>query len=230
MPNTAILTMNAGPALQPRTLSHQILLAQEEERKRISRELHDVIAQTLVGINLHLRALSQQATVDPKGLKKKIARTQRLVEESVDVVHRFARELRPTSLDNLGLVPALRAHLHEVSVRTGLQTRLAAPPEIDELDSGTRTVLYRIAQEALTNVIHHADAERVTVTLERTPRTVRMSVADDGCGFVTMPVTGVHDRRLGLLGMRERAQMIGGMVTIDSAPGRGTTVHVELPA
>ena len=230
MPNTAMVPTHAEPAFQLRSLSHHILQAQEEERKRISRELHDVIAQTLVGINLHLRALSDQASVDPQGLKRKIKRTQRLVEESVNVVHRFARELRPTSLDNLGLIPALRSYLHDATAQTGLQARLVASAEIDELDSGTRTVLFRIAQEALTNVIHHAAARRVSVTLTRTPHTVRMTISDDGHGFDPSAVTGTRGRRLGLLGMRERAEMVGGTVRFDSAPGRGATVRVELPA
>ena len=96
---------------QLRHLSRQILSAQEEERKKISRELHDVIAQTLTGINVRLAALKKEATINTKGLRTKIARTQRLVEKSVDIVHRFARELRPTVLDDLGLIPALHSFM-----------------------------------------------------------------------------------------------------------------------
>lgn len=209
---------------QVSSLSHQILRVQEEERKRISRELHDVIAQTLVGINMHLRALSAQATVDPQGLKKKIARTQRLVEQSVDVVHRFARELRPSVLDHLGLVPALRTHLQELARHSAIRVRFTAPKGIDQLESETCTVLYRISQEALANVVQHAQATRVTVSLYKIPGCVGMAITDNGRGFAPLRTS-----RLGLLGMRERADMIGGKVIVDSAPGHGTTVRVEVP-
>ena len=104
---------------QLRHLSHQILSAQEEERKQISRELHDEIAQTLTGINVHLATLKTEAALNTKGLTKKIARTQRLVEKSVNIVHRFARELRPTVLDDLGLIPALHSFMKEFTKRTG---------------------------------------------------------------------------------------------------------------
>ncbi len=106
---------------QLRHLSHRILQAQEEERKRISRELHDEITQTLVGINVHLETLARAGAINPRGLKQKIARTQRLVEKSVNIVHRFARELRPTALDDLGLIPALHAFMKEFTKRTGIR-------------------------------------------------------------------------------------------------------------
>ena len=109
---------------QLRHLSHQILHAQEEERKRISRELHDDIAQTLVGINVHLAALTREAGDNPRDLQRKIARTQRLVEKSVDMVHQFARELRPAVLDDLGLIPALHSFMKEFTKRTGIHIHL----------------------------------------------------------------------------------------------------------
>jgi PAS domain S-box-containing protein len=141
---------------QLRHLSHQILHAQEEERKHISRELHDEIAQTLVGINIHLTALSREAAGNRKGLPQKIARTQRLVEKSVDLVHRFARQLRPMALDDLGLIPALHAFMKEFTKRTGIHIhfRTFTSGRIKELNNATRTVFYRVTQEALTNVAH----------------------------------------------------------------------------
>ncbi len=107
---------------QLRQLSRQILSAQEEERKEISRELHDVIAQTLTGINVRLAALKKEAAVNTKGLDRNIARTQRLVEKSVDIVHQFARELRPAVLDDLGLIPALHSFMKNFTARTGVRT------------------------------------------------------------------------------------------------------------
>jgi signal transduction histidine kinase len=215
---------------QLRRLSHQILNAQEEERKRISRELHDEIAQAMVGINVHLEALTHEATDNPKGLKQKIKRTQQLVEKSVDSVHRFARELRPTTLDDLGLIPALHAFLKEFTKRTGVHTRLTAFAAIEQLNIAKRTVLYRVAHEALNNVASHAQASRAEVSIEKLPDSICMKVKDDGKSFeVERLANASGNKRLGLLGMRERVEMVGGTFCVESAPGQGTTVQVEIP-
>ncbi len=168
---------------QLRRLSHQILNAQEEERKRISRELHDEIAQAMVGINVHLEALTHEATDDPENLKRKIKRTQQLVEKMVESVHRFARELRPTTLDDLGLIPALHAFLKEFTKRTGVRARLTVFAAIEQLHIAKRTVLYRVAHEALNNVASHAQASRVDVSIEKLPDGICMKIEDDGKSF-----------------------------------------------
>jgi PAS domain S-box-containing protein len=215
---------------QLRRLSHQILNAQEEERKRISRELHDEIAQAMVGINVHLEALTHEATDNPKGLKQRIMRTQRLVEKSVDRVHRFARELRPTTLDDLGLIPALHAFLKEFTKRTGVRARLTAFAAIEQLNIAKRTVLYRVAHEALNNVAIHAQASRVDVSIEKLSDSICMKVKDDGKSFEVERLANARgNKRLGLLGMRERVEMVGGTFCVESAPGQGTTVQVEIP-
>ncbi len=156
---------------QLRLLSRQLLSAQEEERKKISRELHDEIAQTLTGINVRLATLKKEAAINTKGLEQKITRTQQLVEKSVDIVHRFARELRPTVLDDLGLIPALHSFMKNFTRRTGIRVSLTAFAAVEQLNSDKRTVLYRVAQEALTNVARHAQASRVEVSFRncRTP-------------------------------------------------------------
>src|SRR5256885_6525793 len=145
-----------------RMLSRQLLSAQEEERKKISRELHDVIAQTLTGINVRLAALKKEAALNTKGLERNIARTQELVEHSVNVVHRFARELRPTVLDDVGLIPALHSFMKDFTKRTGVRMHFTTfgSATMKKLDSNKRTVLYRVAQEALNNVARHAQASR----------------------------------------------------------------------
>jgi len=130
-----------------RLLSRRILSVQEEERKRISRELHNVIAQMLTCINVRLATLKMEAATDTKNLSKKIAYAQRLVEKSVDVVHRFARNLRPAMLDDLGLIPALHAHLDEFVKETGIQVSLTASAGVEELSSDKRTALYRVARK-----------------------------------------------------------------------------------
>jgi signal transduction histidine kinase len=215
-----------------RHLSHQLLFAQEEERKEISRQLHDEIAQTLTGINVHLATLKKEAVVNAKGLKKRITSTQRLVEKSMKTVHRFARELRPMLLDDLGLIPALRSYLRDLMKRTGLRVHFVsfAAGRVEELDNAKRTVLYRVAQEALTNVARHAQASQVKVILRRLQDAIRMEIKDNGRSFQAERVlSATSRRRLGLLCMRERVEMVGGTFSIDSKPAQGTTIRAEIP-
>jgi signal transduction histidine kinase len=215
---------------QSRRLAHQILSAQEEERKEISRELHDEVAQILAGINVQLAALKEAAAINSRSLRQRIAQTQRLVEQSVEVVHRYARELRPALLDDLGLIPALRSYIKNLPGRKGLRIRFMAYPGVEALSNARRTVLYRIAQEALTNVARHAHARRVTVYIQQVPDAVRLEVRDDGKSFpVDRLLASSTNKRLGLIGMRERVEMVGGNFAIESAPGKGTTVRAEIP-
>ena len=215
---------------QLRQLSRQILSAQEEERKRISRELHDVIAQTLTGINIRLAALKKEASTNTKHLDRSIARTQKLVEKSVDIVHQFARELRPAVLDDLGLIPALHSFVKAFSRRTRLAVRIEAFAGVEEMDIARRTVLFRVAQEALTNVSRHAHAHRVHLSIQKLARGVGMKIKDDGKSFQVERVLGGRgSKRLGLLGMRERVEMVGGTFSVESAPGKGSTIVVEIP-
>jgi len=215
---------------QLRQLSRQILLAQEDERKRISRELHDVIAQTLTGINLRLDALKKEATLKSRHLDRDIGRTQRLVEKSVNIVHEFARELRPAVLDDLGLIPALHSFVKLFSKRTRLHVHLTAFAGVEDMDINKRTILYRVAQEALTNVSRHAHASRAEVSIEKLPASIGMKIHDDGKSFqVERVLVSRGGQRLGLLGMRERVEMVGGKFCVESAPGKGTTIQVEIP-
>ena len=210
---------------QLRLLSRQVLTMQEEERKKISRELHDVIAQTLTGINVRLAALKKQAASDTRGLERSIARTQRLVQQSVDIVHRFARKLRPTVLDDLGLIPALHTFMKHFRAETGIQVSLSAFAAVEQLDGDKRTVLYRVAQEALTNVARHAQASSAEVKLQKLDGAVCMTITDDGKGFqAERRMKANKGKGLGLLGMRERLEIVGGKFTLTSAPGKGTTV------
>jgi len=217
---------------QLRNLSRQLLLAQEDERKKISRELHDEIAQTLTGINVRLATLKAGATVNTKGLQQKITSAQRMVEKSVDIVHQFARDLRPMVLDDLGVVPALHSFMKGFTKQTGLHVHFKTftSGRIAELDTDTRTVLYRIAQEALTNVARHAQASRVEVSLRKLPRGIGLAIKDNGKSFQVAQVLHAKvNTRLGLLGMRERVEMVGGHLRIESAPGHGTAIRAEIP-
>jgi signal transduction histidine kinase len=215
---------------QLRQLSRQILSTQEEERREISRELHDVIAQTLTGINVRLAALKKEAAVNTNGLDRNIAHTQRLVEKSVDIVHKFARELRPAVLDDLGLIPALHSFMKNFTARSGVRAHLTAFAGVEKLDTAKRTVLFRVAQEALTNVARHAKASRVEVKIQKLPDHVCMIIKDDGKSFRVEQALHVNGgKRLGLLGMRERVEMVAGTFGVESAPGQGTSIQVEVP-
>jgi signal transduction histidine kinase len=213
-----------------RQLTRQVLTVQEEERKQISRELHDEVVQTLVGINVELAALGKGNSVGVLHLKQKITRTQKLVETSVLAVHRFARGLRPAVLDDLGLIPALKAYSHSLVVRKKFKIQITAFGGVERLGGEERTALYRVAQEALSNVARHAHATQVELIISEIPGAIRMEIRDDGKSFaVEKALFAQNAKRLGLVGMRERIEMVGGRFTLESTPGRGTTVRAELP-
>jgi PAS domain S-box-containing protein len=215
---------------QSRRLSHQILLAQERQRKEISRALHDEISQLLLGIGVHLEIFASKAVMAPKSIRRDVAPMRRLVAKSLKIVHQFARDLRPEMLDDLGLIPALQSHLGDFAKRTGLKIKFTAFSGDESLNNDKRTVLYRIAQEALVNVAKHAKATAVKVILLKTDIGVRLEVADNGEAFdisrLTSPEWGNH---LGLMGMRERVEMVGGRFGVDSKPGTGTIIRAEVP-
>ncbi|MBM4165183.1 MAG: PAS domain S-box protein [Lentisphaerae bacterium] len=214
---------------QLRRLTHQVMQAQEEERKRISRELHDEITQTLVGINLHLESLAREPAVDSRKLKARIVQTQRAVEKAVNIVHRFARDLRPAMLDDLGLILALHAHVKSFSKKTGIRVGLTAFPGVENVNGPRRTALYRVALEALANVARHAQATRAEVSFRRVPGGLLMQITDNGRAFDVEGVLHANEgKRLGLIGMRERMEMVGGKFGIVSVPGTGTTVSAQI--
>ncbi len=210
-----------------RQQTRQIIGAQEEERKQISRELHDEVVQPLVSLNLELAALGKGAA---PALKRRIVHAQKLVEKSVNEVHRFARKLRPTMLDDLGLIPALHAYNKSLAERKKLKIHLTAFAGVEALGEAERTVLFRVAQEALTNVVRHAHATQVTMNLSEVAGAVRMEISDNGKSFPVEKVASAKNpKRLGLLGMKERLEMVGGSLVIESVPGAGTTVRAEIP-
>jgi len=184
----------------------------------------------LTGINVCLVSLKKEARHNPRDLGHKIARTQRLVEHSVDIVHRFARELRPTVLDDLGLIPALQTFMKTFQQETGIRVSLSAFAALEQVNGDKRTVLYRVAQEALTNVARHAQASRAEVKIQKLDGAISMKIKDNGKGFRGARVLQAKkNKRLGLLGMRERLDMVGGKFSVTSAPGKGTTVVAHIP-
>lgn len=214
-----------------RQLTRQVISTHEDERKKISRKLHDEVVQTLVGINVELSAHGRSAVGGAQNLKRKITRAQRLVERSVTAVHRFARELRPAVLDDLGLIPALHAYSKNLAARRKIRIKLTAFAGVEALPIARRTVLFRVAQEALDNVVRHAEATEARLTLGQIPTGIRMEISDNGKSFaVKQTLLAKNKKWLGLLAMRERIAMIGGSLTIESAPGQGTTVRIEIPS
>lgn len=225
-----LLIRSRGMQEHMRRLAHEILSAQERERKKISRELHDEIGQTLTAINVKLATLKKAATVTAKDFRRAISSTQRLVEKSMNRVHRFARELRPPLLDDLGIIPALHSLMKSFTKATGVHVRFKAFAGVEELDNDKRTILYRVAQEAFANITKHAHASLVEVTISKQKGAVRVEIHDNGKSFdvrrllITKPTL-----RLGLLGMRERVEMVGGSFDVESRPGEGTSILVQLP-
>lgn len=216
-----------------RHLSNQILHAQEEERKRISRELHDEVGQALTAISVSLATLKSDGGISASpAMSRKVADTQQLLVRTMESVHRFARELRPSILDELGLLPALRSCLLAFAERTGLQVAFRANPISEQLAGDVKTVLFRVAQESLTNVAKHAKATRVEMSIRRTREGICMEIVDNGRSFREPPADarpGPVTKRLGLLGMQERVRLVNGEFTIRPEPGKGTAVRVMIP-
>jgi two-component system sensor histidine kinase UhpB len=205
-------------------VARAVLRAQEAERTRIARDLHDEVNQALTAVSLRLGASAGAA---PPELAAELEETQRLAGRAMRELLGLARELRPTALDDLGLLPALRTHVRELGERTGLQTRFSALSTVPELDEDAQLVVYRVVQEALSNVAQHADARSVAVAIGATPDgAMRITVTDDGSGFdpLRKPAQG-----LGLTGMRERVRLAGARLDLRSAPGAGTTVDLVVP-
>lgn len=214
-----------------RELSSKILHAQEEERKRISRELHDEVGQALTAISVNLQLLKKKAVRIGGDLDAQVAETQSLLEQTMQNVHRFSYELRPAMLDDLGLVVALRWCIRAFTRRTDLKVSLRADPIVEKLASEPKTVIYRVVQESLTNVCKYAGARRVSVSLRRAGPAIHLAVKDDGRGFDTdRMVAGPRDKSgLGLMGMQERLRLVNGELAVESGPGKGTTIRASIP-
>ena len=202
--------------------------AQEEERSRISRELHDEVGQQITALMLELKALegAEPTSETPLRLRALRAGAERIGRE----IHQLASALRPAALDELGLSRALAGYLDSWSERSGVSVDFL-PAGIDDprLPSVVETTLYRIVQEAMNNVFKHAAAKSVSVSVERRNKSVLAIVEDDGAGFDESATTSDNRPRLGIAGMRERATIVGGTLTIESSTGGGTTVRLQLP-
>ena len=203
--------------------------AEETERGRISRELHDRLGQDLTGLKLGLQLVRKQGLLAPS-VQESVSKLEQLADGLMRDIHRLAWELHPAALDDLGLEAVLRRYAAEWSESNGVPVDFHSDGvEAQRLPIQIETTLYRITQEALTNVTRHANAKRVSVLLERRPDHVSLIVEDDGGGFDAEIQASVAQGKLGLLGMRERMMLAGGTLEIESTRGVGTTVFVRVP-
>jgi PAS domain S-box-containing protein len=209
-------------------LSRRLIEAQEEERSHLARELHDEIGPVLTTVNLTLEAV--RARVGPDAAER-LDESRRVVDRAIEQVRSLSLDLRPASLDLLGLEPALRSYLARQAAHAGLALAFTSSLGAERLPPALETVCFRVVQEAATNVLRHARATRLEVDLSRTGEEVRVTIRDDGAGF---DVAAARERVLrgegfGLVGMRERVQLFGGRIGVESSIGGGTTIEVHVP-
>ena len=211
-------------------LSEQVLAAQEDERKRIARELHDETAQSLTTLLIRLKILERARS--SAETRRQIQELRELTVLTLEAVRKLAVELRPATLDDLGLVAALEAYTEGYASHIPIELHFSADgfeAQAGRLAPQVELVLYRVVQEALTNAAKHASASSVRVELHRSRRDVVASVMDDGQGFDVEDVMRSRERGLGLFGMQERLALVRGQLLMDSAPGRGTRIEARVP-
>jgi two-component system, NarL family, sensor histidine kinase UhpB len=228
---SSMLERVEGRTVQLRALSERAINAQEEERKRIARGLHDGIGQDLSMLIINLERMEGVVPADAPDVQRQLAVARQSATRTLEELREVVYGLRPTMLDDLGLGPAIRwyarSNLEEARIRVKFEVfdeTMRLPPELE-------TTLFRIAQEAINNIVHHADAKSVVIRLSREDGHIGLHVEDNGRGFDVANITGqaLRLRRFGLMGIQERAELVGGEVTLDSIPGRGTAVHVRVP-
>jgi signal transduction histidine kinase len=214
---------------QLRRLSAHLQSAREEERTRIAREIHDELGQAMTGLKMDLSWMEKRIVADGsmnEVLQEKVNAMYSLINETIKSIRKISSELRPGVLDYLGLAPAIEWQAQDFQSRTGISCNIISIPKELELDQNTSTGVFRIFQETLTNIMRHANASRVTVSLKASGGNLILSVRDNGRGITEQEI--VNSKSLGLLGMRERAYLLGGEFKIEGSR-RGTKVTVKVP-
>jgi two-component system sensor histidine kinase UhpB len=219
----AYLRMLRRLEAERRRASRAALRAQEEERARVARDLHDEVNQALTGVLLRLEATRKEA---PPELEPELAEIRKLANQAMEELLSLARQLRPTALDDLGLEAAIAGQLEELSRQREVETSFESEGDFSNLDDDVQLVVYRVAQEALSNASQHSEAGSIKVELRHSDAGVELKVSDDGRGFSFAAAEG----GLGITGMRERALLVDGDVEIHSRPGNGTTVWLRIDA
>jgi len=212
---------------QLRALTTYLQYVREEERTRIAREVHDELGQALTGLKLDMSWLATKVARSAPAVQRKVKTMVDHIDETIQTVRRIATELRPGILDSLGLVAALEWQANEFTSRSGIPCQVSATVDDSALNPEITTVFFRIYQEALTNIIRHAGASRVEVRLAEEDRTLVLTVKDNGRGISEEEIA--NTRSIGLVGVRERAMLIGGDVSLLGVPGHGTTMTLHAP-
>jgi two-component system sensor histidine kinase UhpB len=219
------ITQRAQHEKEIRGITRRLWSLLEEDRRRIARELHDEVGQTVTALKLELDLARMDD--DPATLKRRLDHARSLAGSVVEELRRVAHDLRPSALEDLGLSTAVKALVDRFRSTSQVAATLKMPPELPSLDRDFETAIYRFVQEALTNVSRHAGARKVLVEVEQDADRLRVLVEDDGRGFVLQDA--LSGTRLGLAGMLERARVLGGSLTIDSTAGNGTRLNLALP-
>jgi signal transduction histidine kinase len=213
--------------LELKRLSQHMVKAQELERRNISRELHDEVGQMLTGLRMELANLDVPAIRQNTTDYQRLEEAKRLTERTLQCVRDLSMLLRPSMLDDLGLSPALRWQAREFSRRSGIAVNLTINGEVDVVPDEVRTCVYRVVQEALTNIARHAHARRINLRVTREGEHIGVTIEDDGCGFDVAKAP--RSSGIGLLGLKERVSELAGTTRIVSQPGKGTHISVQLP-
>jgi len=204
-------------------LSSELITAQENERKRISRELHDIIGQRLTAISLNLESIKSEKS-DNKNINKRLKDSANMVVKTIKDVQNFSFQLRPAILDDLGLIPAMKEHINAFSERTGIEVKLDEKPGIESLSLDAKTVIYRVFQESLNNISKHSSATSAIISFQVSNDGFIMRIKDDGIGFKKEDTKG-----LGIISMQERLNSIGGTLSVESNKGKGTSLTTNIP-
>jgi len=214
-----------GEAFQ--ALAGRLIQAQEEERRRLARELHDGLNQQLAMLTVELGMLARQVPEAESGIRQQLLKLRDRSEGLSNDLHRMTHQLHPAALEHLGLIPALRGHCAEFSRNQGIRVWFQVAPWLAPVPQEAAVCLYRITQEALRNVAKHSRAQEACVEINQEGHEIRLRIEDKGVGFdSTIPMAG---KCLGLISIRERVQLLSGSVAIKSAPGKGTSVEVRVP-
>jgi signal transduction histidine kinase len=211
-------------------LLNRLMSIQEEERRRLAREIHDELGQLLTGLSLNLKLCQEAIPDDVVSAHNRLARANTLVRHTIEQAHRLIADLRPTVLDDYGLMPALQEELHQRLDPLDIVFHLDGVGDVDQLPPDVTTAAFRIVQEAVTNIIRHADAREVCVRLQETEEGLTVTVEDDGVGLPETFNGATGDQALGILGMQERARALGGSLQITSLEPSGTQIQFHLPA
>ncbi len=212
---------------QLRELATHLQSVREDERTMIAREIHDELGQVLTTLKIQIALLSNKLNVNQSDLKDKINSLLKMIDDSVESVQKISGKLRPGILDELGLVPAIEWQTEEFEKTTGIKCSLILPRDVIVLDENKSTALFRIFQESLTNIARHSNASRVSVNLLKSKQNVVLEIKDNGIGITKDQIKDV--KSLGILGMKERALVLGGEISIEGFPAKGTLIKAEIP-